>query len=121
MKVKPSEQGLFFISTRRALAAQLLEMHTPGFVGYSKTVVANAGVLAKALMPRGKNSPLAELPITWCCEIFVHKSGTVSVLVPFLFSMCITQYLESERSLPMLCVYTVLFQEFWSHFKQVAV
>ena len=36
-----------------ALAAQLLEMNTPGFVEYSKAVVSNAGTLAKALIAKG--------------------------------------------------------------------
>ena len=92
----------------RALATQLLEMNTPGFVEHSKTVVANAGALAKALIAKGHKLAIGRTTNHLVLWIFVHKSGAVSVLVPFLFSMCITQYLESEKSLPMLCVYIVL-------------
>ena len=40
-------------SLLQALAAQLLEVNTPEFVEYSKTVVSNAGTLAEALIAKG--------------------------------------------------------------------
>ena len=68
--------------------AQLLELE------YSKAVVSNAGTLAKALIAKGHKLAIGELPITWCFGIFFHKSD--SVLVPLLFSMCITQNLRMK-------------------------
>ena len=48
-----TKRGILHNHQIGALAAQLLEMNTPGFVEYSKAVVSNAGTLAKALIAKG--------------------------------------------------------------------
>jgi len=53
MAVFPALQGGPHNHQIGALAAQLLEVNTPDFVEYSKTVVANAKTLAEALIAKG--------------------------------------------------------------------
>ena len=48
-----TKRGILHNHQIGALAAQLLEMDTPGFVEYSKAVVSNAGTMAKALIAKG--------------------------------------------------------------------
>ena len=48
-----TKRGILHNHQIGALAAQLLEMNTPGFVEYSKAVVSNAGTLTKALIAKG--------------------------------------------------------------------
>ena len=53
MAVFPALQGGLHNHQIGALAAQLLEVNTPEFVEYSKTVVSNAGTFAEALIAKG--------------------------------------------------------------------
>ena len=53
MAVFPALQGGPHNHQIGALAAHLLEVNTPEFVGYSKAVVSNAGTLAEALIAKG--------------------------------------------------------------------